>query len=30
MTDIDKMMDDGDLSSGIFRKRTDGFISIIE
>ena len=30
MTDIDKIMDDGDLSSGIFRKRTDGFISIIE
>jgi type IV pilus assembly protein PilA len=30
MAEIDKILDDGDLSTGYFRKRTDGFISIIE
>ena len=30
MEKIDSMIDDGDLGSGFFRKRLDGYISIIE
>ena len=30
MAEIDLMIDDGDLSTGCFRKRGDGFIYIIE
>jgi len=30
MADIDLMIDDGDLSTGCFRKRGDGFNYIIE
>jgi type II secretory pathway pseudopilin PulG len=30
MAALDRKTDDGNLSSGIFQKRTDGFISIIE
>ena len=30
MEEIDKLIDDGNLATGIFRKRADGYISIIE
>jgi len=30
MREIDAMIDDGDLATGGFRSRTDGYISIIE
>ena len=30
MAEIDKIIDDGDLSTGYFRKRADGYIYIIE
>ncbi len=30
MTDIDRRIDDGNLTTGLFRKRADGFIYILE
>jgi type II secretory pathway pseudopilin PulG len=30
MTEIDRKLDDGNLNGGIFRRRTDGYISIVE
>jgi type IV pilus assembly protein PilA len=30
MSDIDRLIDDGNLSTGVFRQRTDGYIFIIQ